>query len=385
MKKICTRCVMDSEIKGISFDQKGLCNFCRGFYKMYNSKPIKSQVEEKSLKLKKLINDVKKIGKGKKYDCLVGVSGGVDSSWTLIQAKKSGLRPLAVHLDNCWNSELAQNNINNIVSKLNIDLVTHVIDWKEYKDLMQSFFDANVVDIEILYDNSMLALLYKQANKFGLKHIIAGTNSSTEGMVMPQNWNWFKLDKTNIKDIASKNNVRIKSMPIIGVKYWIYCEYIKRIRWVSFPEMFDYKKDKALSILVNEYGYKPYPYKHYESIFTRFYQGYILPRKFNIDKRKLHLSNLIITSQLKRDEALKELESIPYSSNEEMEEDINFFLKKMNWDLSDLENYIKEKRREHYEFKSEKWLYEILQNKIKKFVPNEFLKFFRNSYSLRNE
>ncbi len=383
MIKVCSRCVMDSSIKDLTFSRNGYCSYCQDFFNRYSFQENKNIEEIKLEKLNKFLKEAKAIGKGKKYDCIVGISGGVDSAWTLVEVVKKGLRPLAVHMDNGWNSELAQSNISNIVSKLGVDLYTHVIEWNEYKNLMESFFKSNVVDIEILYDNAFLALLYQQAHKYGLRHLVAGTNSSTEGMRMPKDWNWFKLDKTNIKDIASKNNVRIKTMPIIGVKFWFYCEYIKRIRWISFPEFFSYKKDEATKMLIKEYSYKPYPYKHYESIFTRFYQGYILPNKFNIDKRKLHLSNLVVTSQMNRKDALKELEGIPYNSEKELNEDLEYFLKKMNWSQKDLEVYINKPRSEHFHYKSEKWLFEFLNTKIKNLIPNKLKSFLRNSYTIR--
>ncbi len=383
MIKICSRCVMDSSIPEIKFSKKNYCNYCEEFLKVYSYQKNDTINIQRKQKLSKFIEDAKTVGKNKKYDCVVGLSGGVDSAWTLIKVIQSGLRPLAVHMDNGWNSELAQNNIRNLVAQLEIDLYTHVIEWEEYRELMQCFFDANVVDIELLYDNAFIAVLYQQAYKFGLKHVVAGTNSSTEGMSMPKNWNWFKLDKKNIKDIAKIRNVKIKTMPTIGVKFWFYCEYIKKIKWVSFPEYFDYKKNEATNLLIKEFSFKPYPYKHYESIFTRFYQGYILPNKFNIDKRKLHLSNLIVTSQITREEALKELIKIPYPSKKELNEDIDYFLKKMNWSKDKLKNYLNIPREEHNKFKSEKWLYEYLYKKLQKMVPKNLYKYLKNSYAIK--
>jgi len=197
----CRRCVMDATAQNITFDADGVCNFCSEFTNRHQE-VIHEKPEHKREKLIQLIEKIKKKGNGKPYDCVIGVSGGVDSSWVLVRAVELGLRPLAVHMDNGWNSELAQNNISNLVNKLGVDLYTHVINWNEYKKLMQCFFDSDVVDVELLYDNAMLSVNWHQARKKNIKYILAGTNLATEGMPMPKNWNWFKYDKKNIKNIA---------------------------------------------------------------------------------------------------------------------------------------------------------------------------------------
>ena len=233
-----------------------------------------------------------------------------------------------------------------------------MIDWTEYRELMQTFFDADVVDVELLYDNAMFAVNYQQSVKFGVKTILGGTNQATEGMKMPQKWNHLKLDKKNIKAIASTfGDVKISSFPSIGVIDFIYYEFLRKHKWVHFLDMMQFNKEKALSVLTKNYGYKPYPYKHYESVFTRFYQGYLLPKKFNIDKRRAHLSTLIISKQMNRDEALEILESSPYSSDVELKRDIEYFLKKMNWSQNDLEEYICRTPKQHSDYKSEERLY----------------------------
>jgi len=363
----CTRCLMDTTAKGIEFDEQGVCNFCRDFEELLKNpkKPIE-------LSLEQLIEKIRKDGKNKPYDCIVGVSGGVDSSFTLVKAKELGLRPLAVHMDNGWNSELAANNIKNLVEGLGVDLYTHVIDWDEYRELMQAFFDADVIDVELLYDNAMLAADYQQAAKYGIKYILAGTNTSTEGMRMPENWNWFKFDKKNIHRLAKTKKIRIKTFPSIGTIDFIKHEFLRRIRWISFLDYLDdYNKFEALKMLEKNYGYKPYPYKHYESIFTRFYQGYILPEKFNVDKRKVHLSTLIISGQLSREEAIKQMHGkYAYPSENELKEDIDYFLKKMRWTMQDLENYLHRPEKPHDVYGSEKNLYMTLL-KLYKFLKRK--------------
>ncbi len=366
--QVCKRCVMDTTAKNINFDSMGVCNFCNDFFK------LDTFFTFSSLKKKELLEDlIRKIKKPKlKYDCIIGLSGGVDSSYTLVRAVELGLKPLAVHMDNGWNSELANNNIFNLVKKLNVDLYTHVIDWDEYKNLMLAFFKSDVIDVELLYDNAMLGVNFTQALKHKTKFILSGTNTSTEGMRIPKNWSWFKNDAKNIKYLGKKfMNQKLKTFPSYGTFDYIYCSFLKKIKWVTFLDYFDYKKEDALKLLESKYDFKPYGYKHYESIFTRFYQAYILPKKFGVDKRKLHLSNLIITNQLDRGEAIKILEESPYPSQDLEKADLAYFLKKMDWTHQNLEDYIKRNRVEHSDYKSELPMWNFLKTvhnmvKIKK-------------------
>ncbi|NOQ76556.1 MAG: N-acetyl sugar amidotransferase [Methylococcaceae bacterium] len=358
--QICSRCVMDTSAMDISFNDQGECSFCEELL-VRSSHILNAQGTHRQQNLETFIAKVKKEGMGKQYDCIIGISGGVDSSWVLVKAVEMGLRPLAVHMDNGWNSELAQNNIANLVQSLNIDLYTHVIDWHEYRKLMQAFFDSDVVDIELLYDNAMLAVNYHQSAKFGIKTILAGTNQATEGMKMPKGWNQLKFDKRNIVAIAKKfGNIKLKTFPSVSVMSLVWYEFIKRNKWISFLDMLDFNKAAALEILQRDYGYKPYPYKHYESIFTRFYQGYLLPEKFNIDKRKVHFSTLIISGQMSRNEALQGLEGIPYASEKDLEQDKNYFLKKMGWTQFDLDQYLARPGKPHSTYPSEKDRYDFL-------------------------
>jgi hypothetical protein len=226
---------------------------------------------------------------------------------------------------------------------------------------MQAFFDADVIDVELLYDNAMLAVCYEQARKFGVKYILAGTNMATEGMRMPDGWNWYKRDVSNIKGLAEKfGNVSIKSFPTHSTIDYIVDEFLRRIRWISFLDYFNYNKFDALNVLERDYGYKKYQFKHYESIFTRFYQGYILPRKFNVDKRLLHLSTLLVAGQISRDEAMDGLKGVAYLHERDMDDDVKYFLKKMGWSQDDLNFYIGRPEIAHDYYKSEKWFYDFL-------------------------
>lgn len=358
----CTRCLMDTTANDITFDEKGICNYCKEF-----EDNIANHKKKIDVSLDQLVHRIRKDGKGKPYDCVVGVSGGVDSSYTLLKVKELGLKPLAVHMDNGWDSELATNNIKNLIQELGVDLYTYVIDWDEYRELTKAFLEADVIDIELLYDNAMLAVNYNQAKKYGIKYILAGTNISTEGLRMPKNWNWYKMDKKNIKMIAKLKNVKIKTFPLFGTLDYIFCEYILGIKWISFLDYLpNYNKIEALEILQQNYRYKPYPYKHYESILTRFYQGYLLPEKFNVDKRKLHLSTLIISGQITRENALRYMKSkYAYTSQRDLEEDIHYFLKKMQWTEKDLQSYLRRPEKPHWQYGSEVMLYRALQRAYK--------------------
>lgn len=364
--QVCTRCVMDTTASDIEFDNYGVCNFCTDYEERCNH-VVFEKTADKEIKRNILIEKIKIDGKGKEYDCIVGVSGGVDSSYVLHLAKEAGLRPLAVHMDNNWNSELAVNNINNLISSLGVDLHTHVINWDEYRELMQSFFDADVIDIELLYDNAMTAVNFALAKKYGIKYILSGSNLATEGIKMPSGWNWIKTDAKNIRAIAKTRNVKINTFPIISTLQFVFYRVVRRIKWVSILDLYDFNKEEALALLENKYGYKRYPYKHYESIFTRFYQGYILPNKFGVDKRKLHLSTLIMSEQVARDVALEDLKNNPYPDVDKLLQDKNYFLKKMKWEEDQLLFYISRDEIKHTYYNNEEKFWSFLR-KVKKIL-----------------
>ncbi len=242
---------------------------------------------------------------------------------------------------------------------------------------MQAFFNANVVDIELLYDNAMLAVNYKLAKKFNIKYILSGMNNSTEGMAIPENWHWYKFDKMNIKAIAKKNGLnKFDTFPSISTFEKLLYEKIFQVKWINILDFLNYKKDDVLNKLEKNYGYKRYKYKHYESIFTRFYQGYILPEKFGIDKRLMHLSTLIITKQINRAKAIEIIKEKPYSDIQDLKNDKLYFLKKMNWTEEELKDYLSRDIFSHEVFDSEikvrKFLKKILPESIivnfKKFI-----------------
>lgn len=368
--QVCSRCVMDTTASDIVFDAKGVCNYCTTFETMLEE--IHQKMGDKQATLNEFITKVKADGKGKEYDCIIGVSGGMDSSYALYLAVKHGLRPLAVHLDNGWNSELASNNIANLVTTLGVDLYTHVIDWRENRDMQCSFFKANVVDIEMLVDNAIISLNYRQAAKYGTKYILSGSNTATEGLNMPPGWSHFKYDARNIRNIHKKfGSVPIKTHPIFSVMDYFRYEYLGGIKWITFLDYFQYNPVDATDLLKEECGYKPYPYKHYESVFTRFYQGYILPRKFGYDKRKVHLSSLIVSGQMTREEAIHLLEDSPYPVPKQEEQDRLFVIKKLGFTEEKFNRYMEMPGVPHATYGSEEFLWNFFVKAYKYIYKKE--------------
>ncbi|MFH1684303.1 MAG: N-acetyl sugar amidotransferase [Candidatus Margulisiibacteriota bacterium] len=321
---------------------------------------------------------MKEEGRNKEYDCIAGVSGGLDSSYALYKVKNLGLRPLAVHLDNGWNSELAVSNIEKLCGGLKVDLFTQVIDWDEFRDLQRSFFKAKVIDIELLTDHAIVSLLYKVASRRRVKYLLAGTNFNNEGMRIPPSWNHFKLDARNILAIHKKfgNGKRIKTFPLMGLAEYYRHLYLDRINWISILDYMAYEKDDAIKTLGTEAGWRPYEKKHYESVFTRFYQGYILPVKFNVDKRKVHYSTLICSGQMTREEALELMKKPAYADAALLAEDKKFVLKKLGFSEDEFREYLDSSAVPHAAYASSVKLYyrlqriaALIQRLVDRFVP----------------
>ncbi|MCB0479635.1 MAG: N-acetyl sugar amidotransferase [Crocinitomicaceae bacterium] len=351
--QICTRCVMDTTTSLISFDEKGICDLC----KEYESVAKDTFLRESSLRdkeLKELIQKIKEYGERKSYDCIIGMSGGMDSSYLAVWAYENGIKPLIVHFDNGWNSELAVKNIENVVSKCGFDLYTYVINWEQFKELQLAYFRASVIDIEVPTDQLILASLYKIAKERNIKIILAGNNIVTE-TILPKDWLWWnKWDLVNLRNIYKKfGNKSIKDFPTLSKKDYIrYTERDGIKAYTVFDKTgFDLKTVKEK--LSKDYDYKIYEYKHYESIFTRFYQGYILPKKFNVDKRKAHLSNQIMAGYITRDQALDELKKPTYPPDLQ-KSDLEYVLKKWEITQEEFDRVMKEKPVPHESFGIEK-------------------------------
>lgn len=317
---------MDTSDPDIVFDGAGICNHCHRYTAVAAKRLI--PVADRDGKLKALVDEIKASGKGKDYDCVIGVSGGVDSTYVAYLVKNLGLRPLAVHLDNGWNSELAVSNIEKTLNTLGIDLYTHVIDWDEFKQLQVAFLHASTPDGEVPTDHAIFALLYKLAAQHGLKHVILGTNVVSEA-ILPEKWGYGYFDWRYVRDVFRRfGRGRMPTYPHFSLVKLFYYIFLRRIRMVAILNYVEYDKKKAMDVLQNQLGWVYYGGKHYESIYTRFYQAYILPRKFNIDKRKAHYSNLICSGQMTREEAQVAMRE-PVYPEKLLEEDREYTIKKL--------------------------------------------------------
>ncbi len=344
----CAISVMDNIADpDITFDEKGICNY---YYEFLDSYAQKVRTGEEGAAL--LANEVEKIkqdGKNKPYDCIMGLSGGVDSTYIAHLAKKYGLRPLAVHFDNGWNSELAVKNIENIVQKLGIDLHTYVINWDEFRDLQIAYLKASVIDIEAITDHAIFATLYRLAGEKDIKYILSGTNVQTEN-TLPKSWIHPKYDHVNIKSIHKQfGTVPLKTFPFMNAKVKRYYIKTKGVTSLSMLNYMEYNKSKVKETIQKELGWRDYGGKHYESVWTRFYQGYILPRKFKVDKRKAHLSDLIFSKQITKEEAIAELAK-PIYDEKVFKEDYEFVLKKLGFTRAEFEAIMDKPPVSHYEY-----------------------------------
>lgn len=322
---ICTRCIMDITDPDIYFDELGVCNHCKRYDELLDKRVFRGK--EAKEKLEQIVKNIKSSGETREYDCIIGVSGGVDSTYVAYLTKELGLKALAVHFDNGWNSELAVRNIERILDLLNIDLYTYVIEWSTFKDLQMSFLKASTPDGEIPTDHAINALLFSEASKRGIKYIINGMNFATESLAVPA-WAYGHSDWKYIRSVhrifGTKKLAKYPHYTFTDLAYWTV---VRRINVVSILNYLEYNKDEVMKLLQESLGWVYYGGKHYESVYTRFYQGYILPRKFNIDKRIGHLSDLIRSGQLTREKALEELTK-PIYDESLLRQDKEFVLKK---------------------------------------------------------
>ncbi len=351
--RICSRCIMDTTDQDIEFDENGYCNHCRSYYRHIEDLERKGTYAPE--KLSRIVEIIKEKGRGKEYDSILGVSGGVDSSFTAYYAHKLGLRPLLVHFDNGWNSEVSVKNIENIGKRLQYDLITYVIDWEEFKDLQRSFFSASVVDIEMLTDHAIMATMFRLAKEKGIHYVLSGENVATE-FIMPPSWLYHKKDIRNIKGIHKRFGIqKIVNFPIFGIFDLLVSRFFRNMVYVTLLNYIDYNKTEAIRILEDEIGWRYYGGKHYESVFTKFYQAHILPHKFKIDKRKAHLSNLICSGQITRDAALAELNKALYDPVE-LQRDKEYVLKKLDYSESEFDQLMAAPPKSHLDYPNSMWL-----------------------------
>jgi len=356
--QICTRTVMDISDPNICFDEQGVCNHYYEYQQQHANYVRTGDAGREELQ--RLVSQIRQAGKSRPYDCILGLSGGVDSTYLCLLAKQQGLRPLVVHFDNGWNSELAVCNIQNTVERLGFDLFTYVVDWPEFRDLQRSYFKANVVDIEVLTDHGFMAVLYQQARKHKIRYVLGGMNVVTEA-ILPSHWIYSKADLANICGIQRKFGTitpeKLKSYPMLSPIKRRYYDRVLDLQVAMPLNLIDFNYEDVKAIITDELKWREYGGKHYESVFTRFYQGYILPNKFHFDKRRAHFSTLICSGQMTREEALRELR-LPGYGQDQLSTDKPFVLKKLGFNEVEFGEYIAAPRREHSGFGTSKSLYQ---------------------------
>ncbi len=357
--QVCTNCVMDTSDSQISFDDKGVCDHCNTYYSKIL--PFWHTDERGKKKLEDLVTKIKQEGNGKDFDCLMGMSGGIDSSYLLhVMTKEFGLRPLVFHVDAGWNSQIAVNNIEKLVDGLGLDLYTEVINWEEMKELQLAFFKSGVPHIDVPQDHAFFATMYKFASKHKIKYILTGGNYSTECVRNPLEWMYYQSDSIQLNDIFKKHGRgRLKEYPVTNILWHkVFLPHIKGIKLIRPLDFVPYNKEKAMQFLVDNYGYQKYPQKHFESRFTRFYEGYWLPQRFGFDTRKVQYSSLILTNQMTREEALEKLKT-PLYTVDQVKEDFEFIANKLSTTTEELRSYFNAPKRTFKDYKSQENIYNM--------------------------
>lgn len=334
----CSKCIMDGSAPEIVLTETG-CNFCD-----QARKSLKENEAEKD-KIPQILRQIK----GKKYDCLIGLSGGVDSSMVLHHAVRLGLKPLCFGMDNGYNNPKADENVLRMVEKLKVPYIRHEIDKKKFADLQSAFMKAGLKNIEIPTDHIIMAITYEIADRYGIKWILSGGNTATES-IMPPSWGYSARDLTHIKDVYKKMTGRkLSGLPTCGLFKWNYYKWIKGMKMLYLLDYLDYNRAESVKLLEQEYGWKDYGAKHEESIFTQWFQNFYLFEKFGIDKRKAHLSSLIASGQMTRSQALFELGANPVYPKLGIEEKV-----------------LQYPKREHNEFKQDEWLFNLISKIVRK-------------------
>jgi len=356
---VCENCVMDSTDSKIRFDNNGICDHCNTFY--HQIKPNWNPGVDSKIELELIVKNIKKKNKSNDFDCIMGMSGGIDSSFLLHKmVTEFGLRPLVFHVDAGWNTQIAVNNIEKIVDGLNLDLFTEVINWEEMKDLQKAFFRSGVPHIDTPQDHAFFATMYKFANKHKINYILTGGNYSTECIRNPLEWMWYQSDSIQIKDIHHKfGEMPLKSFPLTNIIWYkFYLPIFKKIKLIKPLDYFPYEKEKAIVELEKIYGFQRYPQKHFESRFTKFYESYWLFERFGYDVRKVQYSSLILTGQMTREEALEKLKSKPYNE-EYIKKEFEFISNKLDLTEEELKGFLKLPIKSYKDYKSQESIYRI--------------------------
>ncbi|MGR6860405.1 N-acetyl sugar amidotransferase [Aliivibrio salmonicida] len=360
----CTKCLMDTSDSDIQFNEDGVCSHCTNYAENLSKHWVRGP--EGEAKLKDLISYVKMRNKSADYDCVIGLSGGVDSSYLLLKAVEWGLKPLAVHVDAGWNSELAVKNIENLVKTCGVDLVTHVVNWSEIKDLQLAFLKSGVANQDIPQDHCFTAAVYKTAKQYGIKDMLGGSNLSTE-CILPTSWGYNAMDLRHIKSIHKQfGKKKLKTYPTMNFfEYYVYFPRVLKVKTHKPLDLMDYSKEDAMKELQST-GWTYYGGKHFESRFTKFFQSYYLVERFGYDKRKAHLSSLIVTGQMTLEDGLKELAKPIYDESQVLD-DKEFIAKKLGISLDEFEQCMSMDKKTYLDYKNNEYLFE-LKDKIKKII-----------------
>ena len=357
--QICTNCVMDTTDTKITFDDKGVCDHCNRFYK--NILPNWHTDEKGWESLQKIVKKIEKEGEEKDFDCIMGMSGGIDSSYlTYIAKEKLGLRPLVFHVDAGWDSQEAVNNIEVLVDKLDLDLYTEVIDWEEMRDLQLAFFKSGVPHIDTPQDHAFFAMMYKFAERHKVRYILTGANYSTECIRNPIECIYYQSDSIQIKDIHKQFGTRpLVTFPLTTIlRHKVYLRYIKGIKVITPLNYISYRKAEAMQLLAEKFGWQTYPQKHFESRFTKFYEGYWLFKKFGYDTRKVQYSSLILTDQMSREEALEKLSHSPYDEDS-IKQEFEYVATKLGISVEELQVYMDSPHKSYKDYKSQQNIYMV--------------------------
>lgn len=355
--KVCKNCIMDTTDSAITFDEHGHCDHCKTFYN--ETLPNWPNSEGAEALLESMAEKIKFQGRDKDFDCIIGMSGGIDSSYLVYAAKEiMGLRPLVFHVDAGWNSQIAVNNIERIVDGMDLDLFTEVIDWEEMKDLQRAFFRSGVPHIDTPQDHAFFATMYKFASEHKIKYILTGANLSTECIRNPIEWMYYQSDSRQLKDIHSQyGEGELKNFPITSILWHkVWMPYVKRTKVLRPLNLLPYKKESARQLLMERFGWQPYPQKHFESRFTKFYESYWLPERFGYDVRKVQYSSLIVTGQMTRDQALEALQNPSYDPST-IGQEIEFVANKLDITVKELEGYFKLPRKTFRDYKNQEGVY----------------------------
>ncbi len=355
----CSHCVMDTSDSQIVFDDAGVCDHCLGFKR--DVLPNWHPDEKGAAMFREMVARIKASGQGKPFDCIMGMSGGLDSSYLLhLAVSEFGLRPLVFHVDGGWNTDIAVNNIQVLVDKLGLDLYTEVINWEEMRDFQLAFFKSGVPHLDIPQDHAFVATLYHFAHKHGIKYILNGGNYATECVRNPLEWLYYGTDMAQLRDIHRRfGSIPLRTYPFSSILFHkVYLRYIRGVQVVKPLNLLPYTKEHASKTLAETYGWRPYPQKHFESRFTRFYEGYWLPTRFGYDTRRVQYSSLILTGQMTREDALERLKKPAYDPAT-IDEDFEYIATKLGISVAELRGYHEMPLKTYRDYKNREWMFDL--------------------------